>query len=289
MSFGHGDFGGPGGGAYSDGGYSTYNSGSGGRNSSAADQNRLMQGIGSNIQKISQNVKEIERIIPRLGTPDDNKTLRSKLDEVQHYTNQLAKDTNRMLKDLNNAPASVSQSDQRQQRMQKERFTSDFSAALNQFQRVQREAAQKEREGVKRVRANSGYGDDYDEGPNALINWEGSGSQPPAMQQSQFQQEDFEALKEREAQLHKLESDIVDVNTIFKDLATMVHEQGDTIDSIEANVETAEVHVEQANTQLVNAKTYQSKARRKKILITVCCVVLLGAIALFIYLVVPKN
>ncbi|XP_022089134.1 syntaxin-7-like isoform X2 [Acanthaster planci] len=286
MSFGRGDFGG---GEYRDEGFSTYTSGSAGRNSSAADQTRLVQGIGSNIQKISQNVKEIERIIPRLGTPDDNKSVRGKLDELQHYTNQLAKDTNRMLKELNNAPPPISSSDQRQQKLQRERFTNDFTAALNQFQRVQREAAQKEREGVRRVRANSGLGEDYDEGPNALINWEGGGSQPPAMQQSQMQQEDFEALKEREAQLRKLESDIVDVNTIFKDLATMVHEQGDMIDSIEANVDSAEVHVEQANTQLMKAKDYQSKARRKKILITICCLVLLAAIVLIIYLVVPKN
>ncbi|XP_038057635.1 syntaxin-7-like [Patiria miniata] len=281
MSFGR--FGGTGGGAYSDGGYSTYNSGSGGRNSSAADQTRLMQGIGSNIQKISQNVKEIERIIPRLGTPDDNKTLRSKLDEVQHYTNQLAKDTNRMLKDLNNAPASVSQSDQRQQRMKKGRFTSDFSAALNQFQRVQREAAQKKREEIKRVRGNSEYADDYDEGPNAPLNREGSGSQ------SQIQQVDFEALKEREAQLHKLESDISDVNTILKELATMVGEQGDTIDSIEENVETTEVHVKEANTQLAKAKTYQSKARRKKFIICICCVVFLAVLGVIIYVAIPKS
>ncbi|XP_038057636.1 syntaxin-7-like [Patiria miniata] len=283
MSFGHGDFGGTGGGAYSDEGYSTYNSGSGGRNSSAADQNRLMQGIRSNIPKISQNVKEIERIIPRLGTPDDNSTLRSKLDEVQHYTNQLAKDTNRMLKDLNNAPASVSQSDQRQQRMQKERFTSDFSAALNQFQRAQREAAQKKREEIKRVRGNSEYADDYDEGPNAPLNMEGSGFH------SQIQQVDFEALKEREAQLHKLESDISDVNTIFKELATMVEEQGDSIDSIEENVETTEVHVKEANTQLAKAKTYQSKARRKKFIIFICVLVLLALFGVIIYVAIPKS
>ncbi len=33
-------------------------------------------------------------------------------DEVQHYTNQLAKDTNRMLKELNAIPLPSSQSDQ---------------------------------------------------------------------------------------------------------------------------------------------------------------------------------
>ena len=43
----------------------------------------------------------------------------------------------------------------------------------------------------------------------------------------QIQEEDYniEQLEEREKAIRQLESDIVDVNTIFKDLATMVHEQ----------------------------------------------------------------
>lgn len=54
-----------------------------------------------------------------------------------------------------------------------------------------------------------------------------------------------------------LQSDIMDVNQIFKDLATMVHEQGEVVDSIEANVEAAQVHVSQASTQLSEARQYQ--------------------------------
>lgn len=37
--------------------------------------------------------------------------------------------------------------------------------------------------------------------------------------------------------IRQLESDIVDVNKIFKDLACMVHDQGSLVDSIEENVE----------------------------------------------------
>ena len=42
-----------------------------------------------------------------------------------------------------------------------------------------------------------------------------------------MQEEEYniEQLQERERSIRQLESDIVDVNTIFKDLATMVHEQ----------------------------------------------------------------
>lgn len=42
---------------------------------------------------------------------------------------------------------------QRQQKIQKDRLMNDFSAALNNFQVVQRRAAEKERESVARARA----------------------------------------------------------------------------------------------------------------------------------------
>ena len=53
------------------------------------------------------------------------------------------------------------------------------------------------------------------------------------------------------------QSDILDVNTIFKDLATLVHEQGEVIDSIEANVESTHVRVQEGTEQLRQAETYK--------------------------------
>lgn len=44
---------------------------------------------------------------------------------------------------------------QRQQKIQKDRLMNDFSAALNNFQAVQRRAAEKEKESVARARAGS--------------------------------------------------------------------------------------------------------------------------------------
>ncbi|XP_071500677.1 syntaxin-12-like isoform X1 [Diadema antillarum] len=279
MSFGTGDFGGSG------NSFSTYHGSAGKSGSSQTDFNRLTQGIANNVRKISQNVREIEGFTAKLGTHEDNKMLREKLDERQHYTNQLAKDTNKMLKDLNSIPPSYNPSDQKQQKMQKERLTNEFTTALNQFQKVQRDAAQKERESFDKARASSMSSSGFeDHSADTLIGFETSRQDAGFSQQSQVTYEDLEAIKERESQLKKLESDILDVNQIFKDLATMVHEQGEMIDSIEANVESAEVHVEQATVQLDKAREYQSKARRRKFLLFICVLILLGVLALILYL-----
>jgi t-SNARE complex subunit (syntaxin) len=68
---------------------------------------------------------------------------------------------------------------------------------------------------------------------------------------------DLELLRDREQAIRKIESDIVEVNQIFKDLATMVHEQGEVIDSIEANVETASIQVHEGTQQISKARDYQ--------------------------------
>lgn len=49
----------------------------------------------------------------------------------------------------------------------------------------------------------------------------------------------------------------MDVNQIFKDLALMVHEQGELVDSIESNIEHAQISVEQGHSNVVKAHNYQ--------------------------------
>jgi t-SNARE complex subunit (syntaxin) len=143
--------------------------------------------------------------------------------------------------------------------MMRDRLTNDFSDVLRNFQVIQRTAAQKEKESVIRARAASRHSDDRD--PSTLIDLEqGSASMNQQQKQSQIQMEeevDLEELRDREKSIRKIESDIVDVNQIFKDLATMIHAQGEVIDSIESNVETATIQVSEGATQITKARDYQ--------------------------------
>jgi len=242
---------------------------------------KLAQTIGTNIQKISQNASSMQRIVVQLGTPADNLQLRNQLHQIQHYTGQLAKDTNKMLKDL--AGLTIPFAEQRVLKLQRERLLNDFSASLNSFQTLQRESAQREKEEVKRVRGASILAPP-DSSRDALVVLDESKSQHYHSSQTQMQiqeeEADIQALAERERAIRQLESDIVDVNTIFKELATMVHEQGEMIDSIEANVESSQMRVEEGTSQLATASSYQSKIRRRKciiaIIVSVVVAILIG-------------
>lgn len=71
------------------------------------------------------------------------------------------KDTNGYIKDLSNIPPPISQSEQRQRKMQRERLQDEFTATLNMFQQVQRSTASKEKEQVNKAKAQALGGDPY--------------------------------------------------------------------------------------------------------------------------------
>jgi len=172
--------------------------------------------------------------------------------------------------------------EQRQRRLQFESLQDDFTKALNSFQQVQTQAAQKEKDVLKKAR-NSGKL----AGPSGnLINIDddgasGGGQSGGMTGQSKTQmlleeEQNLKELQDRERSVHQLESDIVDMNTIFKDLATMVHEQGEMVDSIEVHVSEAQVRVGEGTSQLRQAEQYKNAARKKKLILAIVGLIILA-------------
>ncbi|XP_062323997.1 syntaxin-7 isoform X2 [Osmerus eperlanus] len=240
------------------------------------DPNMLAGTISSNIQKITQLTGEIQRSVNNVGSAHDSPELRLQLQQKKQQVHQLVKDTDRYIKEFSSLPVTT---EQRQRKLLKDRLVNDFSDALAAFQRTQRQAAEKEKEFVARVRASSRISSPL---PFPVP------SEAQYQSQNQVQDvsitvEDLQLIQERESAIRQLESDITDINDIFKDLGMMVHEQGDMIDSIEANVETADVCVQSATQQLAQAANYQSKSRKKMCILIVVLVVLAVVIGLIIW------
>lgn len=250
------------------------------------DFSGLIQTCSGNIQKITQNTGQIKNLLYQLGTGDLSSEPQEKLQQLQHYTNQLAKETNKHLKELGTLPLPMSPSEQRQQKLQKERLMNDFSAALNNFQVVQRGAAEKEKESVARARAGSRGLGDGDNLNDHLVTFEKEDEWGQTLAQTQepgVTEEDLDIIRERETNIRQLESDIMDVNQIFKDLAVMIHDQGEMIDSIEANVENAEVHVNKGAAQLQKAAYYQRKSRKRMCVLTMVLSLVLVILIIIIW------
>lgn len=255
-----------------------------------SEYNRLCGCVSNNIQAINKNVSTIQRLVEKLGTAEDKSQLQGKLQQTEQATQKLAKETVSFLKQLPHLYGELP-SEIRPRKIQVEKLRENFTAALNSFQKVQRVAAEKERESVSRARSvsssmpfpsgTSGYGDEHNLAEN---NRTAGGIQIQGEEEISV-----ELIEERERAIRQLEADIVGVNEIFRDLATMVHEQGDMIDSIEANVDSAAVHVEDGNVQLQKASDYQKAARKKMCCILVIVVIAAAILGVIIYVAIPKN
>ncbi|XP_067240465.1 syntaxin-7 [Chanodichthys erythropterus] len=255
--------------------------------SSGTDANLLAQSISSNIQRITLLTNEIQQMMRHFGTAQDTTVLRQTLQEKQQNVNHLAKVTDKYMKDFSSLPVTT---EQRQRKIQRERLISEFSNALGVFQKIQREVQKKEKEYVARVRASSriSAGDPDDSTGGFLAPFQSDTQAQTQRYEENITEEDLQLIQERESAIRQLESDITGINEIFRDLGMMVHEQGDMIDSIEANVSNAEVYVESATQQLNSAAGYQTSFRKKIFILIIVLVVVAVVIGLIVYASVKK-
>jgi t-SNARE complex subunit (syntaxin) len=89
-------------------------------------------------------------------------------------------------------------------------------------------------------------------------------------------------LEERHKDILALEKSVTEVNQLFKEMNLLVSQQGDKLDSIEANIDNVEVTVQAGNEQLSQAVVNQRKARRKKF----CCFIIIGVVVAIVITIV---
>lgn len=249
---------------------------------------RLCQTIGTSIQKINQNVSSMQKMVKQFGSHQDSHDLRQQFNSLQQYTRKLVVDTNAYIKEVSTFPASALQSEQRQRKMQRARLQDEYTMALSAFQGAQRSAAARERDLFKEARAQSHI--DPFAGPKKetqLIELQDNTASRQQQQQQQLQQQlqeeaDLRNLQEQEEAIRQLEKDIVDVNQIFKELGSLVHEQGEVLDSIEASVESTANYVQQGGQELRAAATYKNKVTKKKIYLALIAAIILTIIIVII-------
>lgn len=149
-------------------------------------------------------------------------------------------------------------------------------------QAVQRKTAEIERSALHQARAqnyniahppgstrSSGNNSGNDSGSFFEDNFFNRKSNQQQQQQQQIQTQmqedvDLQALEEQERAIRELESNIVGVNEIYKNLGAMVYEQGVTVDSIESQVEQTSIFVSQGTENLRKASSYRVSGSNKQ-------------------------
>ena len=163
---------------------------------SGTEFSRTAAGVATNIQKLVQNVSSMQRMLVHVDTQGEG---------LRQQLRQLARDTATQLKQLaDSQPAGDSGA-----KLQRERLQDEFTRVLDNFQRVQREAADREREGLVAAKQDSEV--EKLPGPREV---QGMGQSRTQLMLDE--EEKINQLQDRERCMRQLESDITDVNTIFK-------------------------------------------------------------------------
>jgi len=95
-------------------------------------------------------------------------------------------------------------------------------------------------------------------------------------------------IEARHNDIIKLESSIRELHDMFMDMAMLVESQGEMVDRIEYNVEHAKEFVDRAVADTKKAVQYQSKARRKKIMILICVTILVAILVMILLTFIPN-
>lgn len=155
------------------------------------------------------------------------------------------------------------------------KLSQEFKASLTEFQGLQRQALEKQRAARSALEL-EGQG-----------SGEGAYSDQGGQQQQQLQQQkaaladqsevnfNETLIVERESEIRNIESSVSELNELFRDVAHMVHEQGQSLDIISENVVQTRDDTRNADQQLRTAARHQRSARGKA-----CCLLVILAIVL---------
>lgn len=109
-----------------------------------------------------------------------------------------------------------------------------------------------------------------------------------ALEQAQQQLQNnpnSQLIAEREREISKLAMGILEISTIFKEMETLVVDQGSMLDRIDYNLARTAEDLKSSDKELIKAQGYQKRTTKCKIIFLLCLVVL----ALFIIVVVKPH
>jgi len=88
-------------------------------------------------------------------------------------------------------------------------------------------------------------------------------------------------IEERHQDILKLERQVLEVYELFRDLAQLVDLQQDSLDVIDARIQSAKNYTEKAEVELTEAEDYQKKARKRQ------CIILAIVIGVLVVILAP--
>lgn len=241
--------------------------------SDSPEFSRLSQDLMNTLFHLQGNNAKLRTEINRLGTRQDNPRLRERVQGLLEESRDKFKGVGEGVKKLQSWGEEVTPT----QKYSQQKLAREFGASLKEFQTLQRTAVEKLNASVNAAKAALDT-----ESPSDA---RGDQDELQLLQQQEqvhlAAQDDVDfqdaLIAEREEEIRQIEEGVGDLNVLFRQVAQIVSEQGEQLETIESNAINVRDDTQGADHELRSAARYQKNARSKA-----CCLLLILAVILTI-------
>lgn len=243
---------------------------------------QLYEPIKKNLEAISDNVEQIRQLKDKdknIANEKSRKEIMDKLDKIMSETTRKARDIKNDLDDIdqknkkysaenrNTATAQARRNmyDAHMRRLNK--IMTEYNTASHEFKHDLQERTRRQLKIVNK--------DITDDEVEKIVSSGRANGFIAELLISENLEEVVRDIEERHLGILQLERQVLEVYELFKDLATLVDIQQESLDVIENRIGKAKAYVEGGEIQLQQAEVYQQKARRKRVCLLIILLVIL--------------
>ncbi|XP_050075260.1 syntaxin-1A isoform X5 [Anopheles maculipalpis] len=231
------------------------------------------------IDKIQANVEEVKKKHSAiLSAPQSDEKTKQELEDLMADIKKTANRVRGKLKGIEQnieqeEQQSKSNADLRIRKTQHSALSRKFVEVMTEYNRTQTDYRERCKGRIQRQLEITGRATTNEELEEMLEQGNSAVFTQGIIMETQQAKQTLADIEARHADIIKLENSIRELHDMFMDMAMLVESQGEMIDRIEYHVEHAMDYVQTATQDTKKALKYQSKARRKKIMIAVCLLV----------------
>ena len=241
------------------------------------------QSVEAALFQLTTNVSQYRRLAHWLGSGKDTPAHRQRIKQLGEKISGLAKDVSGQLKAQGGAGGDCAA------KLKRQKLVKDFSALLQDFQKAQRECAEREAASLPR-QPKSRAGRVAEAQAATAAEQEANERQALLAERRRQEQQQLDSqiefndalIEEREQGIVEIQHQIGEVNEIFQDLALLVNEQGEMIEDIESNIVRTGQHTSAAVTELKKADKSHKNLRNKFCFMFVVVAVIIAVLLFFL-------
>ncbi|XP_066145740.1 syntaxin-1A isoform X3 [Euwallacea fornicatus] len=232
------------------------------------------------IDKVQANVEEVKKKHSAiLSAPQSDDKTKQELEDLMSDIKKTANKVRAKLKVIeqgidNEETTNKNSADLRIRKIQQSTLSRKFVEVMTEYNRTQTDYRERCKARIMRQLEITGRTTTNEELEEMLEQDNSAVFTQGIIMETQQAKQTLADIEARHADIIKLENSIRELHDMFMDMAMLVENQGEMIDRIEFHVEHAVDYVQTATQDTKKALRYQSRARRKKIMIMICLAIL---------------